>query len=266
MRIPWYAGWPLALGLLYALLCYLASRSVYFPSRYPEGFWEMQGRLGAQDVWLDTRDRQRIHGWWLARPGTRRVTLFLHGNAGNITHRFPSMSAIADAGSSILMIDYRGYGRSSGSPTERGLYADADAAYDYLIAHGHKPEDIVLHGESLGTAVAVDLAVRRPCAGVILEAPFPSARAVAATVLPVVGPMLIWGFDTVRKLDRVHVPVLVIQGDRDEVIPPPLGQAVYDAVRGKKWFMRVPGAGHNDILETAGPAYESGLREFYREL
>jgi len=263
MQVPWFVAYPLIAGTAFVALSYWANRSVYFPSKYPEGFWDVQSRLGTADVWLNTADRVRLHAWQVGH-GDALVTLFFHGNAGNLTDREPHFREISAAGSSLLMLDYRGYGKSAGRPTEHGLYTDAAAAYDYLLKAGYRPGQIVIHGESLGTAVAVDLASRRPCAGVVLEAPFTSARDVAQTVLPVVGPMLIWGFNSREKIGRVHAPMLFIQGDRDEIIPLRLGQALYAAAREPKSFWAVPGAGHNDIVEVGGKAYGPRLREFYR--
>ena len=265
MQIPWYIVYPLIAGAAFGALCYWANRSVYFPSKYPEGFWELQAQIGATDVWLDTADGVRIHAWRVGR-GDGPVTLFFHGNAGNISDRAAHFHEITAAGSSILMPDYRGYGKSGGRPTERGLYRDADAAYDYLLKSGHHPEQIVIHGESLGSAVAVNLAARRKCAGVVLEAPFTSAREVARTVLPVIGPALVWGFDSLEKIGHMRAPVLFIQGDRDEIIPLRLGQALYAAAPEPKSFWIVPGAGHNDIVEAAGASYEERLRTFYRTI
>jgi fermentation-respiration switch protein FrsA (DUF1100 family) len=221
--------------------------------------------VGATDVWLDTSDGARIHAWQVSH-GEPLVTLFFHGNAGNLTYREPHFREITAAGSSILMLDYRGYGKSAGRPTEHGLYADAGAAYDYLLKAGYRPGQIVIHGESLGTAVAVDLASRRPCAGVVLEAPFTSARDVAQTVLPVIGPMVVWGFKSREKVSRVHAPMLFIQGDRDEIIPLRLGQALYAATPEPKSFWGVPGAGHNDLVEAGGKAYGEQLRAFYQTI
>ena len=263
---------PLAIRLTllvaasYGTLYFLASRAAYYPEKYPGGFWDMQGRLGAVDVWIETSDGVRLHGWFVERPGAALVTLFLHGNAGNLSYRIGEFESIPAAGSSLLMIDYRGYGRSSGWPTEKRLYRDADAAYDYLLKRGYSPGRIVLHGESLGTAVAVDLAARRPCGGLILEAPFTSAHELAGTVLPVVGPMLIWSFDTRRKISDVRVPIFIIHGDRDEMIPQWMGKALFAGAGEPKYFWSVTGAGHNDILEVAGAEYTRRLGEFYRPL
>jgi fermentation-respiration switch protein FrsA (DUF1100 family) len=172
------------LGVLLIVLYMIANRAIYYPEKYPLGDWEQQSVFHAEDVWLRARDGVKIHGWMVKRPEAKLVTLFLHGNAGNITHRWRHLREIE---TSLLLIDYRGYGKSEGRPTEKGLYADADAAYEYLIAQGFAPNRIVLHGESLGTGVAVDLAARRPCAGVILEAPYTSIGAVAGTIVPVLG-------------------------------------------------------------------------------
>jgi fermentation-respiration switch protein FrsA (DUF1100 family) len=247
-------------------LSFVANRFVYFPQKYPEGPWQAQALLHAADVWLDTADGVRIHAWWIPRDGASIVTLHLHGNGGNIAHRYGRFREIQAAGSAILALDYRGYGKSLGRPTERGLYRDADAGYDYLLKRGFRPDQIIVHGESLGTAVAVDLAARRPCAAVVLEAPFTSAKHVAQTVAPVIGPMLIWGFDSRAKIGRIHVPVFFIHGDRDEVIPLRLGQALFAAANEPKSFWLVPGAGHNDIAETAGASYGQHLRSLYERI
>ena len=265
-RAPAYVAIPIVAAAIYLALCYIANRSVYFPAKYPEGLWDAQSLLRATDVWLDTEDGVRIHAWSIPREGASFVTLHLHGNAGNLTHRYPQLHEIAAAGSAVLALDYRGYGKSHGRPTERGLYRDADAAYNYLLKAGFRPDHIILHGESLGTAVAVDLAARRPCAAVVLEAPFTSANDVARIVAPVIGPMLVWGFDSRAKIGRIHVPVFFIQGDRDEVIPLRLGQALFAAAREPKSFWLVAGAGHNDIAETAGASYRQHLQSFYERL
>jgi fermentation-respiration switch protein FrsA (DUF1100 family) len=266
LSIPRYIVYPGIAAVTYAALYWLAERAVFFPDKYPEGAWDLQAELGAIDVWLTTRDHIRIHAWQVDQPGARFVTLFFHGNAGNLTHRYPHFREISSAGSSILMIDYRGYGKSSGRPSELGLYTDACTAYDHLIRKGSHPRQIVLHGESLGTAVAVYLAAHRPCGGLILEAPFTSARDVAQTVFPVIGPLLIRSFNLQQSINRIRTPALFIQGDRDEVILPALGQALYAEARGPKSLWIVPGAHHNDIIETAGIRYRQRLHEFYESL
>ena len=212
VRVPAYIGWPLVAASSYGALCFWASRAVYYPMKHPQGLWDLQSQSGAHDVWLGAADGVRIHGWWIPSPESRLATLFLHGNAGNLTHRAGHIREITAAGSSLLIIDYRGYGRSEGRPSERGLYADAEAGYRYLLDAGHGPKTIVVHGESLGTAVAVDLAARHECGGVILEAPFTSAREVGSRVLPLIGPLITWGFDSKQKIPNVRAPVTKMLG------------------------------------------------------
>lgn len=125
---------------------------------------------------------------------------------------------------------------------------------------------MVAHGESLGTAVAVDLAAKRSCAGVVLEAPFTSARAMAGRVLPVIGPLLIFSYDSRKRIQRVRAPLLVMHGDRDSIVPIDLGRALFDMAPEPKMFWTVAGADHNDLVETAGPQYRERLRGFYHSL
>lgn len=247
-------------------LSLLARRSIFHPMRYPEGWWQFQSRIGAEDAWITTSDGIKLHGWFAAPPDAKLATLFLHGNAGNVTHRVLAILAIREAGSAVLVLDYRGFGKSEGSPSESGVTLDAEAALAWLQQRGFPPERIVLHGESLGTAVAVDLATRTRCAGLVLEAPFTSASAVAGAVIPVLGRTLISGFDSLSRIRRVHAPLLVIHGTRDEIIPFEMGQQLFAAANEPKHFYAVEGAGHNDITDTAGPAYATRLKEFYRSL
>ncbi len=276
-----------AVGLLY----YLARWALYHPSKYTDGYRDAQKLVGAADAWIEASDGVKIHGWWVqrrqdgistpdvvprktpdgtqpdgGREGSPLVTLFLHGNGDNIAFYKPHLEAISAAGSSVLTIDYRGYGKSGGRPSEQGLYRDSEAGYIYLLGKGYRAEQIILHGQSLGTAVAVDLASRRPCSALILEAPFTSASNVAGTLVPFIGPLLVRSYNSLPKILSVRAPKLFIHGDRDEVIPLRLGQELFAAAQGTKTFWIVPGAGHNDILETAGAEYRHRLRAFYETL
>ncbi len=244
----------------------LIDRFVYYPMPYPQGAWAAQRTLGAQDLWIVSGPRIRLNAWWVPKPDARFATLFLHGNAGNVTHRVDHARAILSAGSAILILDYRGYGKSNGHPSEQGLYSDAGAAYDSLFALGYAPRNIILHGESLGTAVAVELASRKPCAALILESAMASLSEMAGTVLPVAGPLLAHGFDTLSRIGNVHVPLLVLHGDADEIVPFSQGQAVFKAANQPKEFWRIPGAHHNDLLAIAGDQYVPRLQHFYATL
>lgn len=268
VRIPKWVGWPLLAAWTYFVLSLLVQWSMFHPEKYPGGLWHLQEHFRAEDVWVTASDGVRIHGWKLrAQSDANWVTLYLHGNAGNLTHRVDHMEAIPRVGSDLLIIDYRGYGKSEGKPTEEGIYRDADAAYEYLVEAGYKPEQLVIYGESLGTAVAVDLASRHACAGLVLEAPFPSASAVAGRVLPLLGPLAARGrLETAKKLPRVKAPMLIIHGTKDEVIDYELGQEVFEAAPGPKQFWTVEGAQHSNITQVAREQYPAKLREFLAQL
>jgi hypothetical protein len=268
IRIPKWIGWPLLAAWTYLVLNLLVHWSMFHPDKYPGGLWHLQEHFGAEDVWITTSDGVRIHGWKIrAQPGAQRVVLYLHGNAGNLTHRVDHMEMIPKTGSDLLLVDYRGYGKSEGKPTEEGIYRDADAAYEYLVEAGYQPGQLIIYGESLGTAAAVDLASRRDCAGIVLEAPFPSAAAVAGKVLPLLGPLAARGrLETAKKLAKLRAPLLVIHGTRDEVIDYELGREVFEAAPGPKQFWSVEGAHHSDILQVAGGRYTAKLTEFLDQL
>jgi uncharacterized protein len=259
----------LAFALLVSILSMLQKLIdgfIYYPMRYPQGEWELQEPSGAQERWLTAADGTSLNAWWFPKAGAQFATLFLHGNGGNITHRIDHAHAVLKAGSAFFVLDYRGYGKSKGHPSERGFYDDADAAYSRVVQIGYAPDRIIIQGESLGTAVAVDLATRRRCAAVILESPLMSAGKVADTVLPFLGSLIVRGYDTYRKISQVHVPVMVIHGEADEIVPFSQGRNVFLAAHEPKQFWAVPGAQHNSLLEVAGPEYVTRLRAFYCSL
>ncbi len=264
MPIP--LGIAIALAVAIGFLYLLARWALYHPSKYPEGYWDTQQLVGASDAWLETSDGVKIHGWWAQRQGSPLATLFLHGNGDNLSYYTPYIQEIIAAGSSVLMIDYRGYGKSVGSPSEPGLYHDGEAGYAYLLDKGYSAEQIIIYGQSLGSAVAIDLASRRPCAALILEAPFSSASDVAGSLVPFIGPLLVRSYNSLPKMRGIRVPKLFIHGDRDGTIPFRLGRKLFDAAPEPKTFWTVPGAGHNDILETAGAEYRHRLSAFYQSL
>lgn len=255
--------WLILIVAGYGLLVFIAHRSLYHPSRHPEGWWDMQSRLEASDVWITASDGVKLHGWLVEQHDSPLMTLFLHGNAGNVTHRGLAIAAIRAAGSSVLIPDYRGYGKSEGSPSERGLYADAEAAYQYLLAKGHKPENIVLHGESLGSALAIELATRHKVKAMVLESPFTSPRDVAGRVFPVLGPLVIWGFNSRERIGKVKTPLLVIHGAADEIIHISIGKDLFEAANEPKQLWVLEQAGHNNLVVAAGREYSERLAKFY---
>jgi len=264
MRVLLNVAVVAALLLLAAHL--LARMALYHPMRYPQGYWDLRQALGAEDVELRASDGVRLHGWWVQGGAPTIATLFLHGNAGNVTHRAEHLVRLGRAGSAVLVLDYRGFGKSEGSPSEEGLLRDARAGYAWLLAQGWPPDWIVIHGESLGSTVAVILAAEVACAGVVLEAPFPSVQAVAGGILPVVGPLVARGYNAGARIRAIDGPLLVIHGDRDEVIAQRHGRRLFEMASEPKEFWSVPGAGHNDLVLVAGEAYVERLRAFYESL
>jgi fermentation-respiration switch protein FrsA (DUF1100 family) len=225
--------------------------------------------IDAEETWLTTEDGVRIHSFFLpAAQAASRAVLFLHGNAGNASHRLPNAALLAALGADVLLLDYRGYGASEGSPSEAGVYADARAGLAHLVEERRVPlERVVLFGRSLGGAVAVDLAQERPLAGVILESTFSSLRALARHAVGPLGGLIVRrGFDSLDKIGRARAPLLFFHGDRDEVVDWSLGRALFDAAPEPKAFETLRGAGHNDTVVLGGTEYLERIRSFLDEV
>ena len=241
---------------------------LFFPTRALDATPAL-ARLPYEDLELATSDGERLHGWWIpaARPPAVAHVLFFHGNGGNISHRLPHARALTDAGLDVLLFDYRGYGRSTGSPDEKGTYRDARAAREALLARpGVEPAAVVYLGESLGGAVAVELAVEHPPAALVLQSSFTSLRAMARLHYPVVPAVAVPdAYPTIDRIARVACPVLVVHGDRDDIVPAGHGRALFAAARGPKRLEIVPGAGHNDLLDVAGGEYGGTIAGWLRE-
>jgi hypothetical protein len=227
--------------------------------------------VAGEEVFLDTEDGVRIHAFWLPADGADRAFLFLHGNAGNASHRLPNAALLTRLGAAVLLLDYRGYGRSEGRPTESGVYADARAGLAHLVeARGFAPERVVVFGRSLGGAVAVDLARGRGLGGVVLESVFTSAADVARRAFGFLGPLaaqLARGrFDSAAKIGELRAPLLFFHGDRDRIVPWALGRALYEAAPEPKRFVTVRGAGHNDTVQIGGRPYFDRIATFLDEV
>jgi uncharacterized protein len=267
----------LALLVLPLLAMSFADRLIYFPVRPHDG---TPGSIGLdyQDVRLTTSDGVRVHGWFVPARGAadreddeprrarRPAVLFLHGNAGNISHRLDKLAILYRLGADVLLLDYRGYGESEGAPSESGLYRDADAAYDWLIARGVPAGGIVVYGESLGGTVATDLAARRPVGALVLESTPSSIVGVARHHYPFlpVGAFLHDRYDALARIDRVSAPILILHSPDDEIVPFEMAEAMLAAARAPKRLVRLRG-GHNDGFLVAAAIYREALREFLAE-
>jgi fermentation-respiration switch protein FrsA (DUF1100 family) len=227
--------------------------------------------LRFEEVRLRAEDGIDLDAWYLPFAGSRFTFLVCNGNAGNMAYRLDRAQLIhAQLGAGVLLFDYRGYGRSAGRPDEAGTYRDARAAHRFLFEVKRlAPESIVLFGESLGAAVATQLALERPAAGLVLESPFSSipdmARA-AYPFLPPVGPLIRTRYDTLAKVPRLRMPLFVLHGEHDDIVPLAQGRRVFEAAPQPKRFFAIPGARHNDTYLEGGEAYWGALREFLGSL
>ena len=252
--------------LLVAGIRYFENSFIYAPPRFPEGFPPADlFPPHAEDVWLTAQDNIRLNAWYLGSLGAEKAFLWFHGNAENIGHGLGQAAFYSCLGVNVLAVDYRGYGRSEGSPSEAGVYRDADAAYDYLIKARHiQPKNIFIYGHSLGGAVAVDLASRRECGGLIVQSSFTSIRDMARRTFHI--PLLEYipgsRFDSLSKIQQVQAPILIIHGTRDETVPFTMGQRLFTAAPEPKFFFPIEGAGHNDIIEVGDEGLLSRFRSF----
>ena len=263
------------LGVLAAVYGGLALVLYFFQARlvfYPEIGREMiatpgQAGLPYQDIRLTTGDGLNLHGWYIPAPQPRGTVLFLHGNAGNISHRLDSLQMFHRLGYSTLIFDYRGYGNNGGTPTEQGTYRDAEAAWRYLAEQRHIPScRIVLFGESLGGAVASWLAVRQKPAALVIASGFTSVPDLARHFYPFLP--VRWlariRYDIRENLRAVAVPVLIAHSPEDEIVPFEHGRALFAAANPPKRFLELAG-GHNDGFIFMRESWVKALGDFLDE-
>ncbi|MDR4501079.1 MAG: alpha/beta hydrolase [Nitrospirales bacterium] len=242
---------------------------MFQPSEWTERSWRQLSGLPLEDIWLSVSSETRVFGWFVnAGPG-RPVILWCHGNAGNISHRLMNIAEFYRRGVSVMIFDYRGYGKSSGTPSENGLYQDALAAYDFLInQRAIAPERLIVFGRSLGTSIAAEVTRQRSAAGLILEGAFPSIQSMADHHY--LGLPASWFVDSTfnleEKLSHISLPVLVIHGEHDTIVPLKFGEQVFQTARGPKIWYPVKGAGHNDVPSVGGQAYYARLLSFIQKV
>jgi fermentation-respiration switch protein FrsA (DUF1100 family) len=243
------AGYAAIVGLLF-----LSQRALLFPARQDRPAPAAMGVPEMQVISLRTRDGLDLVGWFHPAPAYRYTVLSFHGNGDFIGAHALLARRLIDAGHGVLLVSYRGYSGNPGSPSEAGLYDDGRAAMAFLEARN---EAVVLHGFSLGAAVAVRMAVEHRVHGVILEAPFTAAADIAASAYPFVPVRWLMRdpFDTLPNLGAIRVPVLVIHGTRDEVVPAAQSDRVYDAIAAPKQRVVIDGAGHNDLWRRGGDGH-----------
>jgi fermentation-respiration switch protein FrsA (DUF1100 family) len=255
-----------AYGVLLFFLYFTQDGMLYLPdlpSRQLEATPKTIG-LDYREVWIETEDEETLHGWYVPTVDARATVLFFHGNAGNISHRLTSLSQMNSLGLNVLIFDYRGYGKSSGKPSEEGLYRDASAAWHYLVEQqGATRENTLLFGRSLGAGVATRLALEIEPAGVVIESAFTSVPDMAADLYPLLPVRLLSRnhFDNLKHIPDMSSALLVMHSKKDEIIPYHHGEKLYAAAVGPKQFFQLQG-GHNDGFIRSGSGYLQAWRAF----
>jgi fermentation-respiration switch protein FrsA (DUF1100 family) len=238
-------GYVAILGVLYIF----QSRLIYYPQVGREVAMTPAARgIAYDEVAIRTDDGEILNAWWIPASASRGVALLLPGNAGNISHRIDYALMFRGLGFSTLLVDYRGYGKSTGKPSEEGTYSDADAAWRWLTeVRGIPGREVVVYGESLGGGVSSWLASRYPPRALVLASTFTSALDLGAELYWFLPVRMITRFryDTLTRLADVHAPVLVIHSRTDEIVPYSHGERLYAAANAPKAFLEISG-GHND--------------------
>lgn len=232
---------------------------IYFPYPYKEDdYLPAKQSLRADDHWFTTEDGVKLHAWFVPSQLPIATLVMSHGNAGNISHRYELLRRLQHAGFNTFIYDYRGYGLSEGKPNEEGVYRDGRAAFDAAVKiQGVDSLPIILFGTSLGGAVAIDVALHRPAAGLIVEATFTSAKDMARVLYPFLPAQFFIRseFNSVEKIKEIHLPLLVMHGEHDNIIPNGLGKQLYFAANNPKAFYEIPGADHNNTFLVGGEKY-----------
>jgi hypothetical protein len=233
---------------------------LFFPSR-EFAYQPADFGLQFEEVWCETQDHVRLHGWFLKAENnaTDLCLLFFHGNAGNISIRLSKAREWINRGVSVFLIDYRGFGRSAGKMhSGNDIYLDAQAAYRWLnVEKTYKPAQIILYGESVGSVPAIELATRESVKGLVLEAAFTSLKEVAKIHYGFAPDFLLQNFQfpNEEKISKIKCSAFIIHGTADEIIPFSMGERLFKAAPGPKEFLPVSGGHHNDLEETGGRAF-----------
>lgn len=245
------------------LVGFFQSKLIYFPSRSLEQTPSDVG-LKFDEVTLTTQDGVRISAWFVPRDDARTTILFFHGNAGNNGDRLPELKVLHSLRYNVMIVDYRGFGKSEGSPSEKGTYLDALAAWEYLTqTRGIPARKVVIMGESIGGAVAIELARRAPPGALIVQSSFTRLADIAALHYPLLPVRLLLRhrYDSIDKVGEITCPKLFIHSTDDSLVPIANGRALFDAAAPPKQFVETPGE-HNGGGFMYSGEYAAKLREF----
>jgi fermentation-respiration switch protein FrsA (DUF1100 family) len=263
----------LAIGVFYAAftatLFFSQDRLLFLPHIPGRKIEATPADIGLEyaPLTLNTEDGIQLNAWFIPSSKTKATVLFFHGNAGNISHRLDSIRILHSLGLSVFIFDYRGYGRSTGKPSEEGVYQDAQTAWHYLIkVRRIDPNRIILFGRSLGGAIAAWLSCRTQAGAVIIESTFTSIPDLAAGLYPLLPVRLLarLDFNTLNAMSSIHSPVLISHSKNDEIIPFSHGKAIYEAANPPKQFLQLQG-GHNDGFIVTGQRYSQNIEIFLRQ-
>lgn len=256
------------LGTIFLIIIFLAAirhiekNSIFFPMKELFTSPETVG-LPYKEVFFKTSDNKLLHSWFIPNDKAKFTLIFCHGNAGNISHRIEKILLFHKLGLNIFIFDYRGYGKSQGSPNELGLYKDASAAYNYLSEkRGISENDIILYGESIGGGVAIDLARKAEFRALITEETFTSIKDMAKITYPFF-PYFIFSsrFNCVSKIEDVDCPKLIIHSINDEIVPFHLGEKLFKAAKPPKKFLKIKGS-HNTAFLDSKEQFTKGIKSF----
>lgn len=240
---------------------------IFFPVRFPEGDWKPKVPSGfsLEDVFIELKG-YKIHAWYIQpeKLNFDGALLLCHGNAGNLTTRLPKALAIATCGIPVLLFDYRGYGKSDSGPVnEKSIYADSQAAYNWLISKGFSQNKVIIHGISLGGGAACFLAEKNKPLALSLESTFTSIPDMCKVVYPFLPKFIVsTKFNNLERISKLSIPIHIIHGTADELIPISMGDILFKAASEPKFFVSVEGAGHGDLLDKAGSLFGESINKF----
>ncbi len=255
----------IAVALVMIYLRYIEKRSLFYPAKEIEYLPRDLG-MDFEDVFFKTPDNLELNGWFVTSKDAAYTVLFCHGNAGNISHRLEKLKFFQGLGCNIFIFDYRGYGRSKGVPSEKGLYNDVQGAYNYLLSRKILPEQIIGYGESIGGAVIIDLASKNRLSGLIIDSSISNAKDMVKIVYPF---LPYWVFssrwDSLNKIRLITAPKLMIHSINDEIVPFKLGRKLFESAPQPKEFLQVRG-GHNSCFFESEDILKKKIADFLRSL
>lgn len=269
MRLSFILSLALVFSFFFIAVLWFEKSALFFPSKILQGTPKSL-QIDYEEVMITPSDKKELHGWYVPAEKPKAFVVVFHGNAGNISHRLHLVRFFHSLNCHLLLFDYRGYGRSQGFPSEKGLYQDGQSVLDWVQKRRSNTQiPLILYGESLGGAVAIELARNHPPEGLILQGVFTSAREMARFHYPWVPGFipLSYRFDNLSKIGSVRSKLLLLHGTADTITPLSMGEALYGRFPGPhKTMLKVPHADHNDFYAAGGDLARSAVDTFIKSL